>query len=265
MDADPGNVASSDGNSVVMVSSPFDEKGFIVYRNLSTKQVILRQKKNGPNPAFTINDDWIDIKWQFKDKFKTIAGYKAQKATGSFRGRTWTVWFAKDIPHPYGPFLLHGLPGVILEASTAHFLYVATSVCYPCDPEKADKIEAPQEDRNYTIREYVYRHDNRAIFTTLEMQKKGILDLKCSDIPDEKIIWGDRQYSMEVLYEWETKDTKRALTNKDTLNATINYEAIEQQKDMPKPPRRLGMPDKQKQPPARPKSFPSLTTRNGRD
>lgn len=265
MDKDTGDMLNSDENAVMIVSSPFDEKGFIYYRNLKTKDVIIRQKKNFANPAFTVADNWVDIQWELKNSFKTIAGYKAQKATGDFRGRTWTVWFAKDLPHPYGPYLLHGLPGVILEASTYHFLYVATAVCYPCDPDNTEKIVPPKEERNYTIEEFVYRYDNRAIFSVLELQKRGITDLKCSNIPDEKIIWDDRQYAMDRLYEWETKDTKRALTNKDTLDATINYEAIKQQAGMPKPPRRLGMPDKPKQQPIRPKSFPTLTTQTGKN
>ncbi len=265
MDTDTGNVLNSEGNAVMMVSSPFDEKGFIYYRNIKTRQVMERQKKNFGNPAFTVTDEWIDIQWELKNSFKKIAGYKSQKAVGKFRGRTWTVWFAKDIPHPFGPYLLHGLPGMILEASTYHFLYVATEVCYPCDPAKTDMIEPPQEERNYTIKEFVYRYDNRAIFGVLELQKRGITDLLCSDIPDEKIIWEDRQYAMARLYEWENKDTKRALTNKDTLDATINYEAIKQQAGMPKPPRRLGMPDKPKPAPLRQKSFPAVNNRNATD
>lgn len=46
----------------------------------------------------------------------TILGHKCYKATTSFRGRRWNVWFSPEIPIPYGPWKLSGLPGLILKA-----------------------------------------------------------------------------------------------------------------------------------------------------
>ena len=54
--------------------------------------------------------------WTITDSVKTIIGYECFKATTDFRGRRWIVWFTPEIPISDGPWKLHGLPGLILEA-----------------------------------------------------------------------------------------------------------------------------------------------------
>ena len=61
--------------------------------------------------------------WKIERETKEILGYKCQKATTSFRGRTWTAWYAPDIPVQDGPWKLWGLPGLILEAKDGNSLY----------------------------------------------------------------------------------------------------------------------------------------------
>mgnify|MGYP005820024803 CR=1 FL=1 len=56
------------------------------------------------------------IDWKLTDETKKIGDIKAFKATGGFRGRNYTVWYIRDIPLPYGPWKLQGLPGLIVEA-----------------------------------------------------------------------------------------------------------------------------------------------------
>ena len=58
-----------------------------------------------------------DFDWEFLPGDKTVLGYKCRKARCSFRGREWTAWYSTDIKIPYGPFILRGLPGLILMAS----------------------------------------------------------------------------------------------------------------------------------------------------
>lgn len=58
------------------------------------------------------------IDWNIDyNETKNINGYNCSKAVGKYFGREWTVWYAADIPLSYGPWMLYGLPGLILEAS----------------------------------------------------------------------------------------------------------------------------------------------------
>lgn len=54
--------------------------------------------------------------WTFADDSETVCGYICRKATGTYGGRSWTVWYTEDIPVPYGPWKFAGLPGLVMKA-----------------------------------------------------------------------------------------------------------------------------------------------------
>jgi len=53
--------------------------------------------------------------WKIKNEFKTVSGYKCQKAETTKYGRTWIAWFTTDIPFQFGPYKFNSLPGLIAE------------------------------------------------------------------------------------------------------------------------------------------------------
>jgi GLPGLI family protein len=66
------------------------------------------------------------IRWQMMPVKKTIGNYICQEAKCRFHGRDYTVWFTSEIPSDSGPWLLSGLPGLIVKASCKDDKYVFT-------------------------------------------------------------------------------------------------------------------------------------------
>lgn len=86
-----------------------------------------------------------DIEWEICDSTKTILGYECQLAEADYHGRRWKVWFTPEIPAQDGPWQLHGLPGLILEASSGPmFSFKATGI-QSCD----EAFKMPFEQENY--------------------------------------------------------------------------------------------------------------------
>lgn len=54
------------------------------------------------------------MKWRISDEYKSISGYKCQKATTRFAGRDYVAWFTAEIPYQDGPYKFCGLPGFIV-------------------------------------------------------------------------------------------------------------------------------------------------------
>lgn len=88
-------------------------RGQLMYKNLREKFAYYPvETKN------LLKDLNYSISWTTTEATKTILGYKCQQATGSFRGRSYKVYFTSEIPYRNGPFKFDGLPGLILEVSS---------------------------------------------------------------------------------------------------------------------------------------------------
>jgi GLPGLI family protein len=84
---------------------------FSVKKDLSYTTYVNNQIGN-VNYTFQEKDD---LKWKILSEKKQILGYKVQKATLKFGGRNWIAWFSNDLPIQDGPYIFHGLPGLILS------------------------------------------------------------------------------------------------------------------------------------------------------
>ncbi|WHF51924.1 GLPGLI family protein [Chryseobacterium gotjawalense] len=55
------------------------------------------------------------LSWKVSEERKVIQIYNCQKATTEYGGRVWEAWFTNEIPIQDGPYIFHGLPGLIVE------------------------------------------------------------------------------------------------------------------------------------------------------
>jgi GLPGLI family protein len=69
------------------------------------------------------------MEWSImEDSAKNVCGYECHKATTTFRGRTWEVWYTDDVPVSAGPWKFGGLPGLIMKIHDVDSLYVFEAI-----------------------------------------------------------------------------------------------------------------------------------------
>ena len=85
-----------------------------IWKNLPSRGMLTFTDTN--LKRFRYTESLETPQWTLVGKDSIIADYPCQQAETFYRGRHWTVWFAPDIPVSDGPWKLHGLPGLILQA-----------------------------------------------------------------------------------------------------------------------------------------------------
>jgi len=102
-----------------------------VYKNhLLRKTTVIHRTPIVNESDFLYTDDYCNFNWEIHLHRKTILGYSCQKATTTFRGRTWEAWFTDEIPVSDGPWKFCGLSGLILEVSDSqkHCFFTCTGI-----------------------------------------------------------------------------------------------------------------------------------------
>ncbi|SHI96579.1 GLPGLI family protein [Mesonia phycicola] len=98
--------------------------------------------------------DKYHYNWKLHSEYKTILGYKCQKATTNMPTakykREVVAWFTTDIPVSYGTSRYYGLPGFILELHEMGRMHYARKIKFKEDL----KIDFPSEDLLVTEEEY---------------------------------------------------------------------------------------------------------------
>lgn len=72
----------------------------------------------------------LEMEWTIvEDSIAKVLDYDCLMAETDYHGRHWRAWFAPEIPISFGPWKLHGLPGLILKAETnGGFSFTATGL-----------------------------------------------------------------------------------------------------------------------------------------
>jgi len=188
-------IISEDSNSINIIAPESDIRP-TVFINLNTEKLIstilMFQKNN------LLKEDLPKIEWKIIDEFKTFNTLNCQKAVGYFRGRTYSVWFTSDIPLPFGPWKLNGLPGLIIEAidNKNQFYFSAYKIDF-----KTDAIieNFPNIEEAITLKSFVT--------TIMPTKIKEIESLIHSQTDRHTTIsslsWPSRNSQKEIIYEWE--------------------------------------------------------------
>jgi GLPGLI family protein len=109
-----------------------DTLGAVILKNFADKTMCMREFFD--KVAYISQEPKMPKQsWAIQNEFKTIGKFKCQKAIAKFRGRNYTAWFTAQIPLNDGPWKLHGLPGLILEAAddTGEVKFLFSSIDYP--------------------------------------------------------------------------------------------------------------------------------------
>lgn len=94
---------------------PVSVQYYAIYKNYPRKGLITHTD-NLAMQNYSCTAEMKTPVWEIEREKREVAGYNCQKAATVFYGRKWIVWFTMDIPVPEGPWKLHGLPGLILQA-----------------------------------------------------------------------------------------------------------------------------------------------------
>ena len=97
--------------------------------------------QNQPSDAMTVvmevspnlmgyTEELGSMNWNLEDGNKTICGYVCNKATTSYGGRIWVVWYAPEIPSTAGPWKFNGLPGLILAAKDSESIHEFEAIAF---------------------------------------------------------------------------------------------------------------------------------------
>ena len=156
---------SLDGNNIqIETSSPArGNLSMDFYRNYPTGKStyldkVIREK-------FRITEPLEQPQWDIiADSTKQILNYDCQMARCKFKGRTWTAWFAADIPLDNGPWKLCGLPGLILRAYDSKQQYI-----FDCVGMKQAK-----EDENITYNSDFDKYATSSMKEFVDYQRKAV-------------------------------------------------------------------------------------------
>src|SRR5690606_20909124 len=127
---------------------------------------------------------------------RMISDIECLKATTTFRGIQWEVWYAPSIPYPYGPWKLHGLPGLIIEAHDINKRYNYNAV--KIEFKKNDILSKQLTDlisekiaENLSLQQFIALRDEK-MNAPIQVDRDAKIESR-----------RNLRYGQELIFEWE--------------------------------------------------------------
>lgn len=133
----------------------------------------------------TVEDNTLP-EWELHDEQKEVAGLLCSKASTTLYGRDWVVWYSEKEMRPDGPWLLKGLPGVVVlaEDSTGSFTFQLYKMEKRSTPILHRDKEYIKASRNQVLQAMKNYYDNRAQYVSATAAGEQMSDLpKTETIP----------------------------------------------------------------------------------
>ncbi len=152
--------------------------------------------------TYNIAESLPVMEWKITDRRKKIGKHDVILAETIFRGRKYMAWFSEAYPINIGPWKLHGLPGLILEAydESKRYKWMAKGI----------KLNQRLED--YAAYFNLIQNNNKTIDIKTYVQKRYDISLgpmiKARLPRDVKIknkVISNRN-GLEILFEWEIQN-----------------------------------------------------------
>ncbi|MBS1572191.1 MAG: GLPGLI family protein [Bacteroidetes bacterium] len=158
---------------------------------------------------YLMNDSFMP-RWKIiPQQYKEILGYTCEKAESNFRGKKWIVWYTKNIPSPFGPWKLRGLPGLILEATDEDGYYTFTAVQIKLNTNYTFNKSVVKYFEDEIPKAIPYKSfveiDNKNKKTTIEKLQSTLPSGSSQDFSKSLL---NRDLELEKSFEWEKEPLK---------------------------------------------------------
>lgn len=152
---------------------------------------------------FVTRDNVEKINWKIGTKIFKILNYKCSIATGKFRGRNYKVWFTREIPIPFGPWKLGGLPGLIMKVDVdeGSYTFQATNITLNSNLKVPEKYANFYESNSKVVIPY------KNYITAQNKYYENLIKMEKAKIPngDKMISPPVRDNFIEKSFVWSEK------------------------------------------------------------
>ena len=135
------------------------------------------------------------LDWKLLNDSATIANLKCQKATVNYGGRIWEAWFAKSIVIQDGPYIFHGLPGLIVQISDSSNDFKFSLVSYK--NEKNIVFFPPKKGKILSFSKFKLLEENFYSQPFAELENSG-MKLVHADEKGNRLPWNSREMSQKM-------------------------------------------------------------------